>query len=131
MIRIFAKVCAFFCLLTFAAISYGQGGASTGDLHVTVKDPKGNLVGNATVTVRDVAKGLERTANGDGQGGYNAPLLPPGTYAVRVEAPGFSKIEDTGVVITVGGTLELPIPDQARSKLDGFHITIPGKRYTA
>ena len=56
MIRIFAKVCAFFCLLTFAAISYGQGGASTGDLHVTVKDPKGNLVGNATVTVRDVAE---------------------------------------------------------------------------
>jgi hypothetical protein len=74
------------CLLLLSAIAFGQGGAATGDLHVTVKDPKGSVVTNATVTVRDVAKGLERTATSDGQGGYSAPLLPPGTYSVTVEA---------------------------------------------
>lgn len=97
------------CCVLLAAIAWGQGGAATGDLHVTVKDPAGNLVPNASVTVRDEAKGLERTATGDGQGGYSARLLPPATYTVTVEAPRFSRTEDTGVVITVGGLVELPV----------------------
>src|SRR4029077_10905782 len=94
-----ASVCLFFLLTT--AIAFGQGGAATGDLHVTVKDPKGNLVANATITVKDLAKGLERTATSDGEGGYSARLLPPGTYSVTVDASGFNGILNTGVVITV------------------------------
>src|ERR1700731_2274736 len=97
-----------FCVL-LSAIAFGQGGASTGDLHVTVKDPKGNAVTNATVTVGDVAKGVERTATGDGEGGYNVRQLPPGTYSVRVEAAGFGKAEARDVSIPVGGLVELPV----------------------
>jgi hypothetical protein len=102
-----AYLCFFFLLLS--ALSFGQGGAATGDLHVTVKDPRGNLVASATVTVRDAAKGLERTATSDGQGGYSAELLPPGTYSVTIDATGFSGILSTGVVVTVGGLVELPV----------------------
>jgi hypothetical protein len=101
------SVSVFFLLL--AAIAFGQGGVATGDLHVTVKDPKGNLVTNANVTARDMAKGLERTANGDGEGGYSVRLLPPGTYSVTTDATGFSGVLSTGVVITVGGLVELPV----------------------
>jgi hypothetical protein len=98
-----------FLVLLLSTLALAQGGAATGDLHVTVKDPKGGTVTDATVTVRNVAKGLERTATGDGQGGYNAQLLPPGTYSVKVTAPGFGQIENTGVAVTVGGLVELPI----------------------
>jgi hypothetical protein len=84
-------------------------GAATGDLHVSVKDPKGNVVTNATVTVRDVAKGLERAGSSDGQGGYSVRQLAPGTYSVTVDASGFAKAEATGVAITVGGMAELPV----------------------
>jgi hypothetical protein len=84
-------------------------GAATGDLHITVKDPKGDVVTNATVTVRDVAKGVERTGASDGAGGYSVRLLPPATYSVTVEAPGFAKSEVTGVQITVGQLAELPV----------------------
>src|SRR6202790_4862402 len=97
-----------FCVL-LSAIAFGQGGASTGDLHVTVKYPKGNVVTNATVIVGDVAKGVERTATGDGEGGYNARQLPPGEYIVTVSAPGFGKAEARNVSITVGGLVELPV----------------------
>jgi len=83
-------------------VAFAQG-ASTGDLHVSVKDPKGSAVTNATVIVRDVAKGLERAASSDGEGGYSVRQLAPGTYSVTVDAPGFAKAEDTGVTITVGG----------------------------
>src|SRR5208337_212943 len=83
-------------------------GAATGDLHVSVKDPKGNALTNATVTVRDVAKAVERTGSSDGQGGYSVRQLAPGTYSVTVDASGFAKAEATGVAITVGGMAELP-----------------------
>src|ERR1017187_3840015 len=88
-------------VLLFSSVAFSQGGVATGDLHVTVKDPKGSVVINATVTVSDVDKGLVRGATGDGQGGYSARQLPPGTYTVKVEA------KDVGV--TVGGLVELPV----------------------
>jgi hypothetical protein len=104
------KVCFVSLLvLLLSSIGFGQGGVATGDLHVTVKDASGNLVVNATVTVSDVAKGLERAATSQGQGGYGARLLPPGTYTVSVEAPGFGKAEAKDVTITVGGLVELPV----------------------
>src|ERR1019366_6028027 len=109
MIRTAKAVSLTFFFLLFSAIALGQGGVATGDLHVAVKDPKGNVVTNATVTARDIAKGLERAANGDGQGGYSVRLLPPGSYSVTVEAAGFTKVENTGVAITVGGLSELPV----------------------
>ncbi len=59
--------------------------------------------------MRDAAKGLERTATSNGEGGYSAQLLPPGTYSVTVDAAGFSGVINTGVVITVGGLVELPV----------------------
>jgi hypothetical protein len=102
-----ASVC-FFVLLV-SAIAFAQGGVATGDLHITVKDPKGSTVTNASVTAQNVEKGVERTATSDGQGGYSVQLLPPGSYIVTATAPGFAKTENTGVSITVGGQVELPV----------------------
>jgi hypothetical protein len=109
MIRTVKAVSVSFLVLLLSAICFGQGGAATGDLHVTVKDARGGLVATAKVIVRDTAKGLERTATSNGEGGYSAQLLPPGTYSVTIDAAGFSGVLSTGVVITVGGLVELPV----------------------
>ncbi len=106
-----------------SSVAFAQGGAATGDLHVTVKDPKGNLVANATVTASDVAKGLVRTATGDGQGGYSVRQLPPAAYAVTVEAPGFGKAEARDVSITVGGLVELPVSLAVASGREVVEVT--------
>lgn len=98
---------ALICLLA-SQLSFAQG-VATGDLHVIVKDPKGSVVTNATVTVRNAAKGIERTGTGDGQGQYSVRQVPPDTYVLTVEAPGFATVEDNDVSITVGGIVELPI----------------------
>ncbi len=98
-----------FVVLLLSVFACAQGGVATGDLHVSVKDPKGNGVPSATVTVQDVAKGLERTATSDSQGGYSVRLLPPGTYTVIVAASGFAKTQTNDVVVTVGGLVELPV----------------------
>jgi hypothetical protein len=109
LIRNGKSICVSLFFLLVSVFALGQGGVATGDLRVTVKDPKGDLVPNAVVKVRDLAKGVERAATGDGQGGYSARLLPPATYSVTVDAPGFSGILNTGVLITVGGLVDLPV----------------------
>ena len=104
--RKLVSLAVFMMLLT--GVGFGQG-VATGDLHVTVKDPGGNLVTSASVTVRDQAKGLERTTTANVDGEYRVVLLPPGTYAVVVQAKGFANAEAHNVVITVGGVADLPV----------------------
>jgi len=94
--------------LLCASLAFAQS-IATGDLHVTVKDPSGKLVTTAKVVASDPAKGLERIGSGNGQGEYRVLAVPPGTYKVTVEAPGFAKTEAENVIITVGQVLELPI----------------------
>ncbi|MFZ0283647.1 MAG: carboxypeptidase regulatory-like domain-containing protein, partial [Terriglobales bacterium] len=95
-------------LLLLTGGGFGQG-VATGDLNVTVKDPSGNIVTDATVTVRDQAKGLERSTTTNTNGEYRVVLLPPGTYTVVVQAKGFAKAEAQNVAITVGGVADLPV----------------------
>ncbi|HXY02539.1 MAG TPA: carboxypeptidase-like regulatory domain-containing protein, partial [Terriglobales bacterium] len=100
-------ICLLVALL-LASFASGQS-IATGDLLVTVKDPSGKLVTTAKVVATDPAKGLERVGSGNGQGEYRVLALPPGTYKVTVEAPGFAKTEAQNVIITVGQVVELPI----------------------
>jgi len=107
-------------------LTFAQG-VATGDLHVTVRDPKGSLVVNATVTVRDAAKGLERTGTGDGQGGYSVRLLPPGVYSVTVEAAGFTNAR-ASLEVAHGGLRVWPHPtvDGARIESLGLESLLSG-----
>ena len=59
-----------FLLLLSSPLAFAQG-VATGDLNVTVRDPKGSLVTNATVSTRDVAEAFERSTavNRDGVAG--------------------------------------------------------------
>ncbi len=95
-------------ILLLTVLGFSQG-AATGDLHVIVKDPKGNLVTNATVIVRDQAQAFERTLTGSSDGEYRIVSLPPASYAITVEAQGFARATANNVGVTVGGMSELPV----------------------
>ena len=97
-----------FQLVLLATLGFAQG-VATGDLHVNVRDPKGSVLTNATVTARDETKALERITSDNSDGQYRILLLPPGTYTVTVTAPGFTKATVTGVAVTVGTMAEIPI----------------------
>ena len=85
---------SFVCLL-FSIVAFGQGGVATGDLHITVKDPKGDVVNNATVAVRDVAKGVER-----------AVLITDAVMPAGCE-PGPYKLGEVDVVLHPDGSVRL------------------------
>jgi len=65
-----------FLAIVLSSVAFGQG-VATGDLHVSVKDPQGEEVPNATVVARDRAKGTERVASANGVGQYSLLALPP------------------------------------------------------
>ncbi|HET8825022.1 MAG TPA: hypothetical protein VFM77_07830, partial [Terriglobales bacterium] len=56
------RLCLVVVVVMLASLALGQG-VATGDLHILVKDPQGQAVTNATVVVRDQAKGVQRAAS--------------------------------------------------------------------
>jgi outer membrane receptor protein involved in Fe transport len=67
----------------------------------TVTDPSGAVVAGATIKVRNVATGLERTTVTSGDGSYSVPELPIGTYSVTVTQTGFQTFAATAVAVDV------------------------------
>jgi len=95
-----------FSIAFLTAACFAQG-AATGDLHVTVKDPTGKVVTDATVTVSDPAKGFDRVTTQNVDGEYRILALPPGTYNVSISAGGFARAEYTNQKVTVGQMADL------------------------
>ena len=83
--------------------------AATAELHVTAKDPKGLVVKNATVTVRNEERNFERESNVNTDGEYQFLAVPPGRYTITVQAPGFAKLVAKDVTITIGQKAEVPV----------------------
>src|SRR5215212_9044389 len=77
--------------LVFAGAAFAQAQASSADLNGTVTDPSGAVVPGATVTARDTATGITRSATSDESGEFKFIGLPPGEYEVTAEAKTFKK----------------------------------------
>ena len=56
---------------------------------------------------KNAATGFIRTDVSDGEGIYRLTALPVGTYDITAELQGFSKVENKGIVVNVGQTLDL------------------------
>jgi hypothetical protein len=96
---------------TASALAQSTEGNITG----TVTTPDGALVTNATVTVIDQGTHLTRTVHSDASGNYTVNDLNPGTYVVKIVAPGFAELQDNGVNLTAQRTV----------RIDG-HLTVAG-----
>lgn len=97
-------------VITMCALSVmAQSQATTGQIVGTVKNPNGELVPGATVTVTNPATGFTRTTTSNDQGGFTAANLPSGDYTVDVEAQGFGKFTQTGYKVEVGSSLSADI----------------------
>ncbi|HJT69683.1 MAG TPA: carboxypeptidase regulatory-like domain-containing protein, partial [Terriglobales bacterium] len=108
--------------LVLTCLAFGQG-VATGDLHVIVTDPQGKAVTEATVTARNAGQGIERAASGNGEGQYNLLSLPPGQYVVSVSAQGFAKVSAPNVIVTVGGSQELPVTLSVASTVETVEVS--------
>ena len=97
-----------FFLICVPLFSQGNLGRLTG----TITDQSGGVIAGATVTVKDVERGVSRTLTTGDSGEYNAPNLLPGTYAVRAEAKGFKAVERENILLEVGKEIRVDLPLQ-------------------
>lgn len=97
-------------LLISASVAFGQAQANAADLQGIVKDSSGAVVPNATVTARNPATNVSRSATTSDTGYYRIVNLPPGDYEVTVEAANFKKAVLTKVTITIGQAADVDIP---------------------
>jgi len=72
-----------------------------GSLVGTVEDQSGAVVSGAAVTLTNRSTGLVREAKTAGDGRYTITNLLPGSYEIKVSAPGFRTFTRTGVDITI------------------------------
>lgn len=92
---------ASFALTLFCLPALGQF-SNVGSITGTVTDPHGAVVPNASVTVKNNATGLQRTATTSDDGIFTVPQLPTGVYTVTIQtSSGFKKAQVTNVKVDV------------------------------
>jgi len=87
------------CLVPVKALAQGE---TTSAIVGQVRDTSNAVVPGATVTIANSETGLRRIAKTDDAGRFNFPQLKPGTYSVKVEAPGFEPRQNNNVVSALG-----------------------------
>jgi len=99
--------CALLLPLALPAALSAQTGTAT--IRGTVRDPQGNAIAGATVTLSNVSKNFTRVQVTNAEGGYVFSLVPPDTYRVEVESTGFKKASVSDVQALVDTPRELDV----------------------
>jgi hypothetical protein len=81
----------------------------TGSIAGNVSDPTGAAVVGAKIVVTAINTGLTRNTTSASDGGYVFPLLPVGSYSLRVEAPGFEQLEQRGIDVKADQSSTVPV----------------------
>ncbi len=74
---------------------------ASGTILGSVSDATGASIPNATITITNQQTGFRREVPTDGNGTYEMPYVPLGSYVVSAKAPGFKTVERSGVTLEV------------------------------
>ena len=86
----------------------GQTGTQ-GSLRGYVKDAQGGALPGVTVTATSPDHIRPATATTDGEGYYRLNNLPPGTYLIVAELPGFATFRREGILLRAGATFQVDV----------------------
>jgi hypothetical protein len=93
----------------------------TGGLGGRVTDPSGAVLPGASVVVRNLATGVNQSADANHAGLYQFPALMPGTYSVTASLKGFRDVQAL-VQVRVGNTTSQDVKLQVGASADTVKI---------
>ena len=100
-----------YTLLALALVLGSFAGASAqstkGNITGTITESSGELVPNATVTVINEGTHFTRVVKADGEGNFVVSDLNPGAYTVKIDAPGFSELQNNAVSLAAQQTVRV------------------------
>src|SRR5690349_5453503 len=82
-------VVVFICLSVATTALHAQGGAV---ISGKINDAQGGALPGVTLTLRNVESGVVRQGVSEVDGAYRFAGLPPGTYDLDAEIPGFAPV---------------------------------------
>src|SRR5262245_38540226 len=91
-------------LLLLMAIAIGYGQTPTATLSGVVRNEQGEVLKEATVTVKNSANGKSRQVTTDKDGRYIFAFLEPGSYELQAQAAGYKLLLQGNLLLFVGGT---------------------------
>ncbi len=94
------RIVLVFVALTLVGFAFGQTG--DGSLRGYARDESGAVLPGVTVTAESDALMAPGVATTDGTGQYRIRNLPPGTYHLTFEMPGFASYRQEGIVLRAG-----------------------------
>src|SRR5450432_2651592 len=86
--------------LLFAICGQSIAQTSKGTLAGEVRDPRGAVITNASVTVVSQETQETRVTSTDSAGSFRIEAINPGTYSIHVDAPGFQTFEIRGLKVS-------------------------------
>ena len=112
-----------------------------------VTDPSGASIARAQVTLTRTSTGVERKTESTADGYYTFAQVLPGSYSVKIAAPGFAKVLRQGVTVTTGAAVRVDVPLEPgggqqtitvtedapllQSELSNIQTNIPGRTVQA
>ncbi len=100
-------------LLMMCSVVWAQANTS---LRGTVFDPTGAAVPGASITLENAGTAAVRVTISDNSGSYQLPQVPPGTYRIRAELAGFTRVtrENVQLLVNTPTTLDLKFEEVGR-----------------
>jgi len=94
-------------LLTAIVVLPAFSQVQNGEIVGLVKDPAGALIAGALVRIQNLGTALQIDVRTDKDGFYAARELPVGRYRVTVEAPGFTTVRRSDLMLNAGTVLRV------------------------
>src|SRR5205807_7273269 len=113
----------FFVVMCYVAIggsAFAQSAGNSTSVIGTVADPSGAVIPNASVEIRNLVSGFERTATTDGSGRFAIPNVPFNTYHLTARSLGFAAYTqdiDVRSVVPVTVTIALKLQSSETVKV--------------
>src|SRR5580692_11953807 len=94
-------------VLGFLLTGTANAQSVTGRILGSVHDQQDSAIAGARVTVTDTLRNISHSTVTDGAGDYLVGDLPPSTYKVTIEAPGFNAFQAPSIPVEVGKDLRV------------------------
>jgi len=109
-------------LFALGVVQPAAGQTLYGTLVGNVSDPSGGAVAAAKVVARNSSTGFTREASADERGGFTFSDLQPGTYTLRVSAPGFATFTQTGLEVSVNAVRRTDVAMQLAAATESVTV---------
>lgn len=120
MTRSHVLLAVFIGILAHCTVGLAQ---STSQLRGAITDPQNAAITSAIVTLASPDIGFTRKVSTNAAGEYQFLQVPPGTYSVQVESPGFSKVTRSNVNLLVNTPTTLDLTMQVGQASESVNVS--------